>query len=157
MKQFSRHAPSLHGINPLRPTSSAPNLPPLTILPILPPPPRDVTPKTPPCKSHLVTPSACPLHLTITGHISLVYLPITTLHIIQVHTSDVLRLPPHALKDPLAIYYWLHTHYSFDLSFLSNGFLFTKFQPYFRHSHSAHTPYAPKTHFPSLLQQFTQP
>jgi hypothetical protein len=58
-------------------------------------------PKTTSCKSHFLTPSACPLHLTITGHIFFVYFPITTLHVDWVHMSYVFHLAPSCSKGPV--------------------------------------------------------
>jgi len=64
-------------------------------------------PTTPPYKSRLITLSACPLHSPITGHVPLSYNPITALHVILVHPSPTLHLPPHTSSDPLTIYYRL--------------------------------------------------
>jgi hypothetical protein len=85
-----------------------------------PPPFRIVTPQNIHCKSHFITPSACPLQLTVTGHIHSMFIsqsPFSMLIVFTCHMSFTLR--SHALNDLMSIYDWPHTHCSFDLFFFS--------------------------------------
>jgi hypothetical protein len=76
-------------------------------------------PKTTLCKFHVMTLSACPIHLTITDHI-FSFIPQSPFFTSTRYTRQMsFTLPSHALKNPLTIYYWPPTRCSPNLSFFA--------------------------------------
>jgi hypothetical protein len=99
-----------------------------------------------------MTPSSCPIHLTVRGHIFLIRLPFTSAHIDQRYTSDVLHPALSLSKRLISIYDWPHTHFPSDLTLFSQmDTRPLKFNPISAISHSIHIPCVSRDSFSSTL------